>query len=43
VLGGEVIERGQVLPVAVELGEGLGVLGVEVVAEPLQRLARVGA
>jgi hypothetical protein len=41
VLGGEVVERGERVPVLVELRDRLGVLGVELTAEPLQRLAGV--
>ncbi len=36
VLGGEVVERGQLLPVLVELGERLGVLRAELLPEGLQ-------
>jgi len=35
------VERGEVLPVAVELVDGLGVLGRELLAERLQRVAGV--
>ena len=43
VLGGEVVERGQLLPVLVELRDGFGVLRVELAAERLERPFRVGA
>ena len=41
VLGREVEERGERVPVLVELGDRLGVLGVELVPEALKRLAGV--
>ena len=43
VLGGGVVERGQVRPVLVEFGHRLGVLGVELLAEALEHGAGVGA
>ena len=42
-LGGEVVERGECVPVLVELRDGLRVFGVELGAEVLQRLASVRA
>jgi hypothetical protein len=43
VFGGQVIERRQVLPVAVKLRGCLGVLGVELLAEALERETGVSA
>jgi hypothetical protein len=43
VLGGVVVEGGQRLPVAVELGERLEVLGAVLLAEDLDRAACLGA
>jgi hypothetical protein len=37
VLSGDVVERGQVPPVTVELGERVGVLRVELFTQPLKR------
>ncbi len=41
VLGGVVIERGQMCPVRIELGQRLGILGAVFLAEDLERDAGV--